>query len=98
MASWKNTVLNLLKLVVIRTTLQGAGKKVKRNNNIPFMESEIRNNSSFHSGHRRVSLPKAKTHTDGRIPLAAIPVQCVGVRGAVHWISQMSAAKPGEAL
>lgn len=53
---------NLLKLVVIEQVF-GEVEKSKTNNNIPLMESEIQNNSSFHSGHRRVSQPKAKTRT-----------------------------------
>lgn len=49
------------------------------------MESEIQNNSSFHSGHRRVSLPKAKTHMGGGFLWLLFQYNGVGVRRSVHW-------------
>jgi len=49
------------------------------------METEIQNNSSFHSGHRHVSLPEAKTHTLGGFLWLLFQYSSVGVRRAVCW-------------
>lgn len=48
------------------------------------MESEIQNNTSFHSGHRRASLPKGKTHMGGGFLCLVFQYSGVGVRRAVN--------------